>query len=328
MKAILYDQPGDESVLKVGDAETPVPGPRDVRIRVAAAGVNRADLLQRQGNYPPPPGASTIIGLECAGAVDAVGDEVHEIEPGERVMALLPGGGYAEYAIAHAGSVMRVPDFFGWEEAGAFPETFLTAFLNIFVIGGAAEGKTVLVHGGGSGVGTAAIRLCREEKIRVFVTAGSEEKCRRCLEIGADAAIDYRCEDFAAEVARLTDGKGVDVILDHIGGAYLEKNVASLALDGTLVVIGGMGGRKGEVDLGRLLSKRLSIVGSTLRARSDADKREIVRAFLGRFGGALRDGRLAPVIDSVFPFARAGDAHRRMAAGEHFGKIVLTGYGA
>ncbi|HEY0591638.1 MAG TPA: NAD(P)H-quinone oxidoreductase [Thermoanaerobaculia bacterium] len=323
MKAIVFDEAGDESVLRVGEVPTPEPGPRDVRIRVAAAGVNRADLLQRQGGYPPPPGASEILGLECAGVVDAVGADVHEIAIGERVMALLSGGGYAELAVAHAGAVMRTPDGFSDAEAGAFPETFLTAFLNLFVIAGAREGRTVLVHGGGSGVGTSAIALCREANVRIFVTAGSEEKCRRCLDLGADAAIDYRRQDFEEEVKQRTEGRGVDAILDHIGGAYLEKNVASLALEGTLVIIGGMGGRRAELDLGRLLARRLSVIGSTLRGRSDADKREIVRAFLGRFGAALRDGRLAPAVDSVFPLERAGDAHRRMASGEHFGKIVL-----
>lgn len=324
MKAIVFDTPGDESVLRIGELPRPEPAAREVRIRVRAAGVNRADLLQRQGGYPPPPGASSILGLECAGVVDARGEEVHEFDEGERVMALLPGGGYAEYAVAHAGAVMRTPESFSDEEAGAFPETFLTAFLNLFVIGGAAEGRTVLVHGGGSGVGTAAIQLCRAENVRVVVTAGSDAKCRRCLELGADAAIDYRSQDFQAEVLRLTEGRGVDAILDHIGGSYLEKNLGALAVDGKLVVIGGMGGRRAELDLGRMLGRRLSVIGSTLRGRSDADKREIVRAFLGRFGGALRDGRLEPVIDSTFPLERAGDAHRKMAAGAHFGKIVLT----
>lgn len=324
MKAIVFAVPGDESVLHVGEVPRPEPGPREVRIRVHAAGVNRADLLQRQGGYPPPPGASEILGIECAGVVDTRGSDVHEFEDGERVMALLPGGGYAEYAIAHAGAVMRTPESFSDAQAAGFPETFLTAFLNLFVIAGASERRTVLVHGGGSGVGTAAVRLCRAENVRIFVTAGSDAKCRRCLDLGADAAIDYRKQDFEAEVRLLTEGRGVDAILDPIGGAYLEKNVASLALDGKLVVIGGMGGRRAEIDLGRLLGRRLSVIGSTLRGRGDGDKREIVRAFLGRFGGALRDGRLEPVIDSTFPLDRAGDAHRRMAAGEHFGKIVLT----
>ena len=323
MKAIVFDHPGDESVLRLGQAPTPEPGPREIRIRVAAAGVNRADLLQRQGRYPPPPGAPEILGLECAGVVDAVGDEVHEIEPGDRAMALLAGGGYAEYALAHAGSAIRTPERFTDAEAGAFPETFLTAFLNLFVLGGATEGQTVLVHGGGSGVGTSAIQLCREEKIRILVTAGSEEKRRRCLALGAAAAIDYRQQAFDDEVRELTGGRGVDVVLDPIGGSYLEKNVSSLAVGGKLIVIGGMGGRRGELDLGKLLARRLSVIGSTLRSRGDGEKREIVRAFLGRFGDALREKRIVPVIDSTFPLAEAAEAHRRMAAGEHFGKIVL-----
>ncbi|HSN69028.1 MAG TPA: NAD(P)H-quinone oxidoreductase [Thermoanaerobaculia bacterium] len=325
MKAILIEHPGDESVMRLGESADPEPGSREVRIRVRAAGVNRADLLQREGKYPPPAGASPILGLECAGVVEAVGSEVHEIDRGDRVMALLSGGGYAEYAVAHAGSVIRTPGIYTDVEAGAFPETFLTAFLNLFILGGATEGQTVLVHGGGSGVGTSAIQLCRAERIRVIVTAGSAEKCRRCLELGADAAIDYRKETFEERVKELTNGRGVDVVLDHIGASYLDRNLATLATGGRLVVIGGMGGTRADLDLGRMLSRRLSVIGSTLRSRSEGEKREIVRAFLGRFGEAMRTRKIAPVIDSTFPLEAAAEAHRRMAAGEHFGKIVLVG---
>ncbi|MGH9456771.1 MAG: NAD(P)H-quinone oxidoreductase [Thermoanaerobaculia bacterium] len=323
MKAATYETPGTEDVLEITTVDDPAPASREVLIRVRAAGVNRADLLQRAGGYPPPPGASPILGLECAGTVADLGTDVHEFEPGECVMALLPGGGYAELAAVHAGSVMRTPDSFSDEEAAAFPETFLTAFLNLFLIGGARPGSTVLVHGGGSGVGTSAIQLCREEGIRTIVTAGSDEKCRRCLDLGAARAINYRTERFEDLVRDATEGRGADVILDHIGGAYLGRNLDALATGGRLVVIGGMGGRTGELDLGKLLAKRLQIVGSTLRSRSDEEKREIVRAFLGHFGTHLRAGRLRPVIDSVFPLERVADAHRRMASSAHFGKIVL-----
>src|SRR6184192_3714765 len=227
MRAIVIREPGDESVLQMGEAPSPVLGPADLRIRVRATAVNRADLLQRQGLYPPPPGASPILGLECAGELIEVGPAAHGLAPGQRVMALLAGGGYAEEAVVHHGSVLPVPDGMTDEEAGGFPEVFLTAFSNLFMprLGHLAPGETALVHGGGGGVGTAAIRLLREAGHRVIVTAGSEAKCRRCLELGATAAIDYRTEDFAARARELTGG-GVDVILDHIGARYLAANLA------------------------------------------------------------------------------------------------------
>lgn len=320
MRAMLV---GDDATLRPGETDDPRPGRRDVLIDVRATAVNRADLLQRRGHYPPPAGASPILGLECAGVVAETGSEVHEFSPGDRVMALLPGGGYADRAVVHAGSVMRTPDVFSDEEAAAFPETFLTAFLNIFLLGEARRGSTALVHGGGSGVGTAAIQLCREEGVRVLVTVGSKEKAERCRELGADVTIHYREESFEAVAREATEGKGVDLILDHIGADYLAPNLATLATGGRLVVIGGMGGRRAELDLGRLLSRRLRIIGSTLRSRPDDEKREIVKAFLGQFGDALRGGRIRPVLDSVYPLADADAAHRRMESSGHFGKIVL-----
>jgi putative PIG3 family NAD(P)H quinone oxidoreductase len=325
MQAILVREPGDERVLVWAEAPTPALGPADVRIRVRATAVNRADLLQRQGLYPPPPGASPILGLECAGVVTEVGPESRGIRAGQRVMALLSGGGYAEEAVVHHGSVLPVPDTLSDDEAGAFPEVFLTAFSNLFMpgLGALGPGETVLVHGGGGGVGTAAIALLTTAAHPVYVTAGSAEKCRRCVALGATAAIDYRSEDFPARVRALTEDRGVDVVLDHIGARYLAGNLAALAVGGRLVLIGLMGGAQAEVSLGELLVRRLSVIGSTLRARPVAQKAAIVAAFLDRFGTPLAAGRLRPVVDRVLPITEAAEAHRLMRASEHFGKIVL-----
>jgi putative PIG3 family NAD(P)H quinone oxidoreductase len=325
MRAILVREPGPEDVLVLGEGPAPACGDADVRIRVRTTGVNRADLLQRQGLYPPPPGASPILGLECAGEVMEMGPQVRGFTRGQRVMALLTGGAYAEEAVAHHGSVLPVPDGMSDEEAGAFPEAFLTAYSNLFMpaLGRLGAGETALVHGGGGGVGTAAIALLREAGARCFVTAGSADKCRQCEALGAAAAIDYRREDFPARVRELTDGRGVDVILDHIGGAYLAQNLGALAVGGRLVEIGLMGGARSEVNLAELLVRRLAVIGSTLRSRSVADKAAIVESFLARFGDALTAGRLKPPIHRVLPLAQAAEAHRLMQRSEHFGKIVL-----
>jgi putative PIG3 family NAD(P)H quinone oxidoreductase len=323
MRAIVFDQPGDESVLRIGEAPSPALGAEDIRVRVRATAVNRADLLQRQGMYPPPPGASSILGLECAGEVSEVGAAVRGWRVGDRAMALLSGGGYAEEVVVPAGSAMHVPAALSDDDAAALPEVFLTAFLNIFMLGSPPQRGSVLVHGGGSGVGTAAISLCREAGLRILVTAGSAEKCRRCLEHGADVAINYRDGDFAPKVRDATGGKGVNVVLDSIGARYLEGNLASLAVDGRLVVIGLMGGVRAELDLAALLVRRQQVIGSTLRTRSVAEKAGIVAAFLKRFGPALEAGRLRPVVDRVLPLEQAAEAHRVMKASEHFGKIVL-----
>jgi putative PIG3 family NAD(P)H quinone oxidoreductase len=299
-----------EKALHVEDVPPPAAGPEDVRIMVRATAVNRADLLQREGRYPPPPGASDILGLECAGVL---------ADSGERVMALLPGGGYAEEVAVHRGSVMRVPDALSDEEAAAIPEVFLTAFLNIFMLARAQAGETVLIHGGGSGVGTAATTLCKLAGMRVIVTAGSDEKCTRCLEHGADVAINYRTEDFVERA------RGANVILDHIGARYLARDLDALAAGGRVVIIGSMGGeRTAEIDVVSLLGKRAQIIGSTLRARRVEEKAEIVRAFLDRFGNDLEAGRIRPVIYKTLPLERADEAHQLMASSEHFGKIVLT----
>ncbi|MGZ7042346.1 MAG: NAD(P)H-quinone oxidoreductase [Thermoanaerobaculia bacterium] len=317
MKAVIVERPGPEDVLHIGDVEPPPLGPRQLRIRVSATAVNRADLLQREGHYPPPPGATPILGLECAGTVAEIGAEVRGWRVGERAMALLPGGGYAEEAVADAGSVMHVPTTLSDVEAAAVPETFLTAFLNIFELARAAAGESILIHGGGSGVGTAATTLCKLAGLLVIVTAGSKEKCDRCLAHGADVAINYTQEDFSERAA------GVNIVLDHLGANYLIRDLRALAVDGRVVLIGSMGGdRMANLDVGAILMKRQQIIGSTLRSRSAESKASIVAHFLARFGGDLEEGRIKPVIDRVLPIEQVADAHRAMK-GDHFGKIVL-----
>ncbi len=324
MKAIVIDEPGDETRMRLGDAEAPKLAPGSVRVAVAAAGVNRADLLQRQGLYPPPPGASEILGLECAGTVAELGEGVSGVAVGDRVMALLAGGGYAEEVVVDAGSLMTVPESVDLVEAAGLPEVLLTVFLNVFQLGELREGGTLLVHGGGSGIGTAAIQMAKAAGARVIVTAGSDEKCRRCLDLGADVAVNYREGDFTAEANAATDGRGVDVVLDSIGGPYLAGNLASLTVGGRLVIIGLMGGAKAEIPLGLLLTKRLQVIGSTLRARPSDEKAALVDAFEARFGADLAAGRIRPVIDRVLPLAEAPEAHRIMKASTHFGKLVLA----
>ena len=323
MQAIVIEEPGDENVLQIGTAPDPVLGPGQVRIAVKASALNRADLLQRQGMYPPPPGASPILGLECSGVIAELGEGVQQWQVGDRVMALLAGGGYAEQVVVDAGSCMKVPENLDLVEAGGLAEVCLTVFLNVFQLGALETGGWLLVHGGGSGIGTAAIQMAREAGARVIVTAGSDEKCARCLELGANVAVNYREADFAEAVTEATGGAGVDVILDSIGGPYLERNLSSLALGGRLVLIGLMGGAKAEIPLGTLLMKRLQVMGSTLRARPEAEKADLARAFVARFGKALESGALRPIIHEVLPLAEAAEGHRRMKASAHFGKILL-----
>jgi len=292
-------------------------------IKVRCAGVNRADLMQRQGLYPPPPGASTIIGLECAGEVVAVGQGVSGWRAGERAMALLSGGGYAELVAVDHRSVIRTPAALSDEEAAAFPEVFLTAFLNLFMLAEIKPGETALIHGGGSGVGTAAIQLLALVGARSIVTAGDPNKCERCLRLGASVAINYKEGPFSPKVKAATGGRGVDVILDSIGAAYLAQNIEALAAGGRMVLIGLMQGARAEIDLAAVLRRHLKLIGSTLRSRSPEEKGRIVEAFLCRFGAELEAGRLRPPIHEVIPLAEASRAHRIMRQSAHFGKIVL-----
>jgi len=323
MRVIRSEGKGSDARLVPGEAEAPALREGEIRIAVAASAVNRADLMQARGLYPPPPGASDILGLECAGTVAELGGGVSGFELGQRVMALLPGGGYAEQAAVHAGSVMPVPERLTLEDAAGVPEVFLTCYLNLFQIAQVPAGGAALVHGGGSGIGTSAIQLLREAGVRVLVTAGSAGKCKRCRELGADVAIDYREEDFAARALEETDGQGVDVVLDSIGAPYLAGHLQCLKTGGRLVLIGLMGGAKAEINLGVLVAKRLQIIGSTLRARPVDEKAAIVSGFLERFGAALDAGRIGPVIDRVLPLERAQEAHELLQASGHFGKVIL-----
>jgi len=291
--------------------------PREIRIANHAAGVNRADLLQRAGHYPPPPGVTDVLGLECAGVVEEAGSDVTAFRKGDRVMALLAGGGYGKDVIVDHGSAMRIPDALSDEEAGGLPEVFLTAYLNIFMLARAQRGESVLIHGGGSGVGTAATTLCKLAGMRVFVTAGSDEKCARCIEHGADVAINYKTEDFVEKA------RGVNVILDHLGAAYLARDLQALAAEGRIVIIGSMGGEKSAtIDVTSLLGKRQQVIGSTLRARPVEEKAAIVASFVERFGADLEAGRVRPVIDRVYPIEEMDAAHERVK-GDHFGKVIL-----
>jgi putative PIG3 family NAD(P)H quinone oxidoreductase len=323
MRAIVAKEPGDASVLAIGEAPAPALVPGSLRIRVAATAVNRADLLQRRGMYPPPPGASPILGLECAGTVAEIAPGVSGWRPGDRAMALLAGGGYAEEVVVDAGSALPIPAKLSFEEAAALPEVFLTVFLNVFQLGGLAQCDTVLVHGGGSGIGTAAIQMVKAAGARILVTAGSDEKCKRCLALGADGAVNYRTGDFVAAVKEATGGEGAAIVLDSIGAPYFEKNLAALRTGGRLLLIGLMGGAKTEANLALLLARRLSVIGSTLRTRSTQEKAAIVTGFRARFGADLESGRLRPVVDRVLPLEQAADAHRLLEASEHFGKVVL-----
>ena len=323
MKAIVVDHPGGPEVMRLADVPDPVPGDGEVLLRVRATAVNRADLLQRQGFYPPPPGASEILGMEAAGEVEAVGPGVGDWSPGMRAAALLAGGSYAELVAVPAGQLLPVPAGLDLEQSAAIPEVFLTAHDNLFTRAGLRSGETLLIHGGGSGVGTAAIQLAHRAGARVLVTAGSAAKLRRCAELGADAGINHREEDFVARARELTDGRGVDVILDIMGAAYLERNLASLAPDGRLVIIGMQGGARAEVDLNAMLRSRLTLLATTMRGRSVEQKSEIVaRARVEVMPGFL-DGSLRPVIHVVLPLAQAAEAHRIIEAGDNVGKVVL-----
>ena len=319
----MIDTSGGEPELRVAEVPAPALEPGTLRLRVAATAVNRADLLQAKGLYPPPPGASEILGLECAGQVVEVAEGVEGWTVGDRAMALLAGGGYAEEVVVHAGSALPVPASLTLEEAAAVPEVFITVFLNVFQLAALPQGGSVLVHGGGSGIGTASIQLVKHAAGTIVVSAGSEAKCARCLELGADLAVNYREGDFVAGAREATGGRGVDVVLDSIGAPYLKRNLAALATGGRLVLIGLMGGAKAQIGLAPLLMGRLQLIGSTLRARPVDEKAAIVAAFQGRFGPALERGEIRPIIDRVLPLDQVAEAHRAVKASEHFGKIVL-----
>jgi len=323
MRAVVYDEPGDPEVLRLAEVPEPEPGPGEVLLRVHSTALNRADLLQRRGFYPPPPGASAILGLEAAGEVEALGEGVDTWKPGDRVCALLAGGGYAEKVAVPAVQVMAAPQGMDLVVAGAVPEAFITAHDNLVTRGRLRAGETVLIHGGTGGVGTAAIQVARRAGARVLATAGSPERVTFCRELGAHEGIDHHAEDFVERTRELTDGRGADVILDVMGAAYLERNLRALARDGRLVIIGMQGGIHAEIDLNTLLSNRLSVQGTILRNRPVEQKGEIVRRFAAEALPGFADGSLRPLIDRVLPLEQVVEAHRAMEAGGHLGKIVL-----
>ena len=324
MIAIDPAEAGGPEVLQPVERRVPEVGRGEVLIRVAAAGVNRPDVMQRLGLYPPPPGAPSIPGLEVSGVIVAAGPGAARELCGSAVCALIPGGGYAEYAVAHTDVCLPVPRGYSLIEAAALPETVFTVWSNLFERGAAKAGETVLVHGGTSGIGTTAILLGKLFGLQVIVTAGGPEKCARALEIGAAHAIDYHAQDFAEEVKSLTGGRGVDVVLDMIGGDYLPRNIACLAPEGRHVSIAVQRGAKAELLLWQVMAKRLTLTGSTLRARDIGFKSGLADALRSQVWPHLGAGAIRPVIDSVFPLASAADAHRRMDSGLHVGKIVLT----
>jgi putative PIG3 family NAD(P)H quinone oxidoreductase len=323
MRAVEIVTPGGPEVLQLADRLRPSPGPGEVLVRVEAAGVNRPDVLQRRGHYQPQPGASDIPGLEVAGPVVAIGADVESWRVGDRVTALLAGGGYAEYAVAPAPQCLPIPRGMDATAAAALPETFFTVWTNVFDRGRLAAGEAFLVHGGASGIGTTAIALAHAFGARVFATAGSVERCRACEALGAERGIERRAEDFVAVTRELTGGRGVDVILDMVGGDYLPRNVAALADGGRLVQIAYLRGPKAELDIDAVMRCRLVITGSTLRPRSVPEKAAIAEALRGRVWPRLEAGELRPRIHATFPLAEAGAAHALMESNEHVGKIVL-----
>jgi putative PIG3 family NAD(P)H quinone oxidoreductase len=324
MRAVVIEEPGGPDVLKVREVPDPVPAADEVVLTASAAGVNRADLMQRQGFYPPPPGAPPYPGLECSGRITAVGSGVTGWRPGDEACALLAGGGYAEQVAVPAGQLLPVPAGLSLLDTAALPEVACTVYANLVMYAGLTAGQTLLVHGGSSGIGTMAIQLATALGARIACTAGTPAKLARCRELGADLAINYREDDFAAAVLDFTDGAGADVILDIMGAAYLPRNVQALATDGQLIVIGLQGGASGELDLGQLLRKRATVHASTLRARPAAEKASVVAAVRAGLWPLVEAGQIVPVIETTLPLAEAARAHRLMEAGSLVGKILLT----
>ncbi|MBS0531121.1 MAG: NAD(P)H-quinone oxidoreductase [Proteobacteria bacterium] len=323
MTVIGISKPGGPEVLVPETRAVPTPGPNEILIKVAVAGVNRPDVAQRSGSYPPPPGASDLPGLEIAGEVVSLGAGASKYKLGDKVMSLVSGGGYAQYCIAHESIAMPIPAGLSMLEAGATPETLMTVWHNVFERGGLKAGETLLIHGGSSGIGTMAIQLAKAFGAKVIVTVGSQDKADACLKLGADHAINYKTQDFVAEVKALTGGNGANLILDMVGGDYIEKNYDAAAVEGRIVQIAFLGGPKATVNFAKLMVKRLHHTGSTLRPRSVADKAAMVSAIEAKVLPLMRDGRIKPLIDSSFPLEKAVDAHKRMETSAHIGKIVL-----
>lgn len=324
MRGVIVTEPGGPENMQITELAEPVPAADEVLIRVAAAGVNRADLLQRQGFYPPPPGASDILGLECSGVVVAVGDSVERWRPGDEVCALLSGGGYAELVAVPQGQVMPLPVGLSLTTAAGVPEVAATVVSNLAGVARLQPGEWVLLHGGGSGIGTFAIQWAKAIGARVVTTVGSERKAEICSELGADVVIDYKKSDFVAEVRDATQGRGVDVILDIIGAKYLDANLRALAVSGRLVIIGLQGGVRAEIDLARLLATRATVTATSLRARPASQKADICAELVANVWPMMTDGRIRPIIDQVLPWDRVAEAHQVLATGQSVGKVLLT----
>jgi putative PIG3 family NAD(P)H quinone oxidoreductase len=324
MTAMGFDDPGGPDVLRPETLPVPQPDENQVLIRVSHAGVNRPDVIQRQGFYPPPPGASPIPGLEVSGTVVAIGDGAPPEMLNRKVCALVSGGGYAEYCLAHSAHCLAVPEGMEMDVAAAIPETLFTVWHNVFERGFARDGETLLVHGGTSGIGTMAIMLAKAFEMTVITTAGSEEKCQAARDLGADLAINYKDEDFVEKAKAFTDGKGVDVVLDMVSGDYVARNIECLADDGRHVTIAVLGGLKAEINMATVMRKRLVLTGSTLRPRSDEFKALLADEIYNHAWPLFEDGTIRPVMDQTFPLAEAGAAHARMEGGDHIGKIVLA----
>lgn len=324
MKTVAIENPGPDYRLVLAEAPVPQPGPDDILIKVAAAGLNNADLLQARGLYPPPPGASATLGMEVSGTIATMGDAVSGHHLGERVCALMPGGGYGEYALAHWGGVLPVPDTVDLAEAAGLPEALFTAWTNVVELGQLHQGRSLLVHGGTSGIGSMAVQMFAALGHTVFATAGSDDKCAACLRFGARRAINYRQEDFVAAIREATGGRGVDVILDMVGGGYVQRNIQAAAARGHIVNIAYQDGARVEVDFTPVLLKRLTLAASTLRGRTPEEKRAIRNALHETVWPLVEAGRVHPVTDRVFPLAEAGQAHDYMRKKSHIGKILLA----
>jgi NADPH2:quinone reductase len=327
MRAIAIRQPGGPDVLEMTQQPLPVPGPGDVLIRVAASGVNRPDVVQRKGHYPPPPGASPLLGLEVSGTIvagDPIAMQAAGLRAGDRVCALLAGGGYAQYCVAPALHCLPVPQGLSLAEAAALPETFFTVWSNVFDRGGLQAGQTLLVHGGSSGIGTTAIQLARAAGVHVVVTAGNAEKCAACLQLGADLAVNYREQDFVEQVLAFTQGRGADVVLDMVAGSYVTRNVQCMAADGKLLIIAVQGGKDAAFNAATVLMRRLSIIGSTLRSQPHAFKAAVASKLRKTVWPWIEQGKIRPVIHTCFDASQAAKAHALMESGLHIGKIVLT----
>ncbi|HWW48265.1 MAG TPA: NAD(P)H-quinone oxidoreductase [Xanthobacteraceae bacterium] len=324
MRAVVAPTPGGPDALKFVEIDKPVPGEGELLVKVYAAGINRPDVMQREGMYPPPPGASDVFGLELAGVVEGTGPGTSRFKVGDAVMALVHSGAYAEYAVVPEPVAMPIPPSMSFVEAGAFPETFFTVWSNLFERAYLQPGETVMIHGGTSGIGTTATMLAKALGSRVIVTAGSAEKCAACLKVGADVAIDYKKQDFVAAAREATGGRGPDVILDMVGGDYIPRNIDAVAVDGRISQIAFQHGSRLELDLMPVMLKRLTIVGSTMRARPIPMKAKLARELESKVFPLVEAGTVRPLIDSTFPFAQVADAHRKMDASAHVGKIVLV----